>query len=42
MSKKYSGVFQLENGNWGYRYTKVIDGRAISRKRITDDCGKPF
>lgn len=42
MSKKYSGVYQLENGNWGYRYTKVIGGKSVSRKRITDDCGKPF
>ena len=42
MQKKYPGVFKTEHGDWAYRYTKVINGKTISRKRYTDDFGKPF
>ena len=34
------GVFQQENGIWGYRFSILIDGRRISRKKTTDENGK--
>lgn len=43
MSKqKLSGVYQLENGNWGYRFAIVIDGKRKEKKKIKDEKGKPF
>lgn len=36
------GVYQLDNGNWAYRYVVVIDGRKQARKRTKNDDGKPF
>ena len=43
MSKtKYSGVHQKEDGNWYYRFTIVVDGKTIVKKRATDEDGKPF
>ena len=35
-------VFQQENGVWGYRFSILIDGRRISRKKLTDENGKPL
>lgn len=37
--KKETGVFQTENGQWGYRFTLVIEGKRISRRRFTDEDG---
>ena len=43
MSKEKSvGVFQLENGNWGYRLVITIDGKRKSLKRTKDENGKAF
>lgn len=39
-NKTESGVYQMENGNWGYRFSILIDGRRISRKKTTDEHGK--
>lgn len=36
------GVFQLKNGNWGYRYSIIIDGKTRTKKKVKDDCGNPF
>ena len=33
------GVYQLDNGFWGYRFSILIDGRRISRKKTTDEFG---
>ena len=33
------GVFQLENGCWGYRFSIVIDGRRVAKKKTTDEAG---
>ena len=33
------GVYQTENGLWAYRFSILIDGKRISRKKTTDDCG---
>ena len=37
-----TGVFQLENGEWGYRFRVNIDGKNVDRRRVRDDNGQPF
>ncbi len=39
MSKKDVGVFQMDNGNWAYRFKMVVDGKEISRRKSTDANG---
>lgn len=39
---KTKGVYQLENGFWGYRFTMLVNGRTVSQRRVKDDDGKPF
>lgn len=34
-----AGVYQKSNGFWGYRFTIVVDGQQISRKKSTDEFG---
>lgn len=36
---KDSGVYQLDNGLWAYRFSILIDGRRVSRKKTTDEFG---
>ena len=33
------GVYQTENGSWAYRFSILIDGKRISRKKTTDEHG---
>ena len=40
MSKKDVGVFQMENGNWAYRFKMVVDGKEINRRKSTDANGE--
>lgn len=43
MSKKENaGIFQLENGHWGYRFIVKCDGRRKAQKRVRDESGNPF
>lgn len=42
MNIKHAGVFQLENGFWGYRYTYTENGKRKDVKRKTDKYGNPF
>lgn len=42
MKKENVGVFQLENGNWCYRYCIIVDGEKRTQRRTKDDDGKPF
>lgn len=42
MSNKDIGVFQLDNGCWGYRYAVKIDGKSKESKKVKDDFGNPF
>lgn len=43
MSKKeQSGAYQLENGNWAFRYILVVEGKQKVRRRTKDEFGKPF
>ena len=34
-----NGVYQLDNGFWAYRFSIIIDGKRISRKKTTDEYG---
>ena len=36
------GIFQLDNGYWGYRYKMKIEGVIRESRRTTDEQGKPF
>ncbi len=38
-NNKESGVYRTEDGMWGYRFSLIIDGQRVSRKRVTDDLG---
>lgn len=40
--KEGTGIFQLESGNWGYRYSITVDGELRTGRRTKDDSGKPF
>ena len=33
------GVFQKEDGYWGYRFSIVVDGKQIARRKFTDEKG---
>lgn len=37
-----TGVFQLSNGMWGFRYAFMLDGKQKDIKRTKDDSGNPF
>lgn len=37
-----AGVFQLDNGFWGYRFIVKVNGKAKSQKRTKDENGKPY
>lgn len=38
----FTGVFQLDNGFWGYRYTVTYNGKKKDVKKQKDEFGKPF
>lgn len=42
MANKETGIFQLDNGYWGYRYVVKIDGKSKESKRVRDELGNPF
>jgi len=43
MTKQNSaGVYQLENGNWGYRFTITVEGQRKDVRRVKDAEGNPF
>ena len=35
-----TGVYQLKNGYWGFRYAIVVNGKRVERKRNVDEFGK--
>lgn len=37
-----AGVYQLENGYWGYRFVITVNGKKKAQKRVKDESGKPF
>ena len=42
MARTTSGVYQLSNGTWGFRYAYWINGKQKDIKRTTDENGNPF
>ena len=40
--KNKTGVYQLENGYWGYRYTLTVNGKKKDVKRTKDEFGMPL
>lgn len=41
-SSALTGVYQLENGMWGYRYTVTSNGKKKDVKKTKDDMGRSF
>ena len=37
-----TGIYQLENGYWGFRYVIVVNGQRVERRRNVDENGNPF
>lgn len=37
-----TGVYQLDNGYWAFRYAIMVDGKRVERKRNVDEGGNPF
>ncbi len=37
-----TGVYQLKNGYWGFRYVIAVDGKRVERRRNVDDVGNPY
>lgn len=37
-----AGVYKLSNGYWGYRFTKVVDGKRYGRKGTKDENDNPL
>ena len=37
-----TGVYQLSNGNWAFRYVVVVNEKRIERRRNVDENGNPF
>jgi len=37
-----TGVYQLKNGYWGFRYVIVVNGERIERRRNVDEVGNPY
>lgn len=41
-TEKSTGVYQLDNGFWGYRFVITINGETKSQRRMQDENGKPY
>ncbi len=41
-AEKDNGIFQLDNGNWGFHYAIKINGKLKESKKVQDEFGKPF
>ena len=41
-SLHYTGVYQMGNGFWGYRYTITTDGKRKDVKKTKDTNGQHF
>lgn len=42
LEQELVGVFQLDNGYWGYRYAIVINGKITEKKKLRNELGQPF
>ena len=37
-----TGIFQLKDGTWGYRFKICVNGKIIDRRRTRDENGNSF
>lgn len=37
-----TGIYQLPNGNWAYRFTQTINGKRHNHKSVKDENGEPM
>ena len=37
-----TGVYQLNNGYWAFRYVVTVNNKRVERKRNKDEQGNPF
>lgn len=37
-----AGVYQLDNGYWGYRFVLTVNGKKKAQKRVKDKLGNPY
>ena len=37
-----TGIYQLKNGYWGFRYVLIVNGQRVERRRNVDENGNPF
>ena len=37
-----TGIYQLKNGYWGFRYVIVVNGQRVERRRNVDENGNPL
>lgn len=37
-----TGVYQLDNGYWGYRFILTVNGKKKAQKRVKDGSGNPY
>lgn len=42
MAKEQNGVFQNKDNSWGFRFTAVIDGKQITKRKTKDENGQKF
>ncbi len=42
MSKEQNGVFQNKDNSWGFRFTAVIDGKQVTKRKTKDENGQKF
>ena len=40
--QQVAGVYQLDNGYWGYRFVITVNGRKKAQKRVKDELGNPY
>lgn len=40
--QQMTGVYQLENGYWGYRFVVTVNGKKKAQKRVKDEFGKSY
>lgn len=42
LEQDFAGVYQLDNGYWGYRFVVTVNGKKKAQKRVKDEQGKPY
>ncbi len=42
VEQQAAGVYQLDNGYWGYRFVITVNGKKKAQKRVKDELGNPY